>query len=99
MTTNANRRVTNAEVLGEVEKLSKILLGNGQVGLCEQVRVLDKAHADHVTEHKAAMAEQKEEIKTRKEFWNKVWLAAIGMVVTNVGVIVTAVVMMRMGLK
>jgi hypothetical protein len=75
--------------------IKKALFSNGHPGLIEDHRCLSEAFNDHIAE-----AQREQKVRDgRKEFSGKVWLVIITMVVTNIGVIISAIIMLSMGLK
>jgi hypothetical protein len=71
-----------------VEHHEKQLNGNGKMGLCERFDDVETDVTNHLTYHKKLEESEKE----RRDFWNKVLLLGIGMIISNVGVIIFALV-------
>lgn len=71
-----------------VQRHEKTLCGNGKAGLIDEHDELKVSVSNHLDYHKKLEEAEKE----RRDFWNKVLLLGIGMVITNIGVIVFALV-------
>jgi hypothetical protein len=71
-----------------VEHHEKQLNGNGKMGICDRVDDVETSVTNHIDYHKKLEESEKE----RRDFWNKVLLLGIGMIISNLGVIVFALV-------
>jgi hypothetical protein len=71
-----------------VERHDKILCGNGKPGLVDEHDELKVDVKNHLDYHEKLAESEKE----RRDFWNKVLLLGIGMIISNVGVIIFALV-------
>ncbi len=82
--TQLDTRLTVAE--NTVQRHEKALYGNGKSGLIDEHDELKIDVDNHLDYHKKLEEAEKE----RRDFWNKVLLLGIGMIISNVGVIVFA---------
>jgi len=76
------------EKLGSIEatinRLDKyVISGNGKPPLMERMTMLESCVERHLKGHDSSE-------QARKEFWNKVALSVIGVILTNIGVIIFA---------
>jgi hypothetical protein len=111
-------RLVRVEIL--LEKMVKLIEGNGRPGLAEEFDTVKALLTEHMAQHKrddvagqliiteakmnthlsnGALHRDPGAEKERKEFWGKIQLAVVGMIVTNIGIIVTAAVLVALGLK
>ena len=78
-----------------IEKIAKKLYGNGEIGMDESLRNIDTKLSSIIDEwteeRKAALEEKNKETDRKNSFNDKVKLAIIGTVITNVLFLVVAI--------
>lgn len=91
MTTTPEPTTTTqlALLVRDVEELLKIIKGNGKMGLVERMSCAERDVRDARLDINELVAAAKERDRQRAEFWRKVWLAVIVLVISNIGVIIT----------
>jgi len=73
-----------------VTRLDKAMHGNGKPGLSDRVQCVEHLVDNHLAEYKEHIQNRNDSEKARREFWNRVVLAIIAMVVSNIGTIIFA---------
>lgn len=88
-----------AVVKEHVMRLLRLVEGNGKIGLVEQanknatrIDTLSASLDVHLDEHKKLHELNSAAEKERKEFWNKITVGAVLLMLTNIGAIITSII-------
>lgn len=91
MTTNTDTTTTTqlALLVRDVEELLKLVKGNGKTGLIDRVSCVEHNVKDARRDINEMIEAAKERDRQRSAFWQKVWLAVVVLIISNIGIIIT----------